>query len=323
MKPEKNIISNLLNRSTAWEVGDAMEVYGNNGFYEISYKGIPASDNPTRINYFWDNGNDSIDVDVTRMYRFYSCSDKIAYISGLRYYDAIEVNPGWNRIAYLSHLNLPIATALADYTVEATVGDMIKSQSEFAILVEDSQGNRMWKGTLTHLTAGQGYMIHHKGSEAVVFTYPYYAGSTRYGTHKNRAPKFVNNTANSMNIVARTAGIDLQEGDCLLAYNGAELCGMAELSADDLFYLSVGDYGNDRLTFAIQRGDEVLALSSEQMNYRTDAIIGTIDEPTVINFATVSRYADGVWYDLMGRKYDKRPEQRGVYIFNGQKIIIK
>ena len=323
MKPEKNIISNLLNRSTAWEVGDAMEVYGNNGFYEISYKGIPASDNPTRINYFWDNGNDSIDVDVTRMYRFYSCSDKIAYISGLRYYDAIEVNPGWNRIAYLSHLNLPIATALADYTVEATVGDMIKSQSEFAILVEDSQGNRMWKGTLTHLTAGQGYMIHHKGSEAVVFTYPYYAGSTRYGTHKNRAPKFVNNTANSMNIVARTAGIDLQEGDCLLAYNGAELCGMAELSADDLFYLSVGDYGNDRLTFAIQRGDEVLALSSEQMDYRTDAIIGTIDEPTVINFATVSRYADGVWYDLMGRKYDKRPQQRGVYIFNGQKIIIK
>jgi hypothetical protein len=59
------------------------------------------------------------------------------------------------------------------------------------------------------------------------------------------------------------------------------------------------------------------------MDYRTDAIIGTIDEPTVINFATVSRYADGVWYDLMGRKYDKRPQQRGVYIFNGQKIIIK
>ena len=323
MKPEKNTISNLLNRSTAWKVGDAMEVYGTNGFYEISYKGIPATDNPTRINYFWDNGNDSIDVDVTRMYRFYSCDEKIGYLAGQRCYNYIEVKPGWNRIAYISHLNLPISTALADYTARATVGDVIKSQSEFAMLVEDANGNRIWKGTLTHLTVGEGYMLNHVGSDTQLFSYPRYEGTTRYGDVKNKALKYVNNTANSMNIVARTAGVDLQEGDCLLAYNGAELCGVAELSSDDLFYLSVADYGNNRLTFAIQRGDELIALSSEQMFYQTDAVIGSFNEPTVIDFATVSRYADGVWYDLLGRKYDKRPEQRGVYIFNGQKIIIK
>ena len=126
-----------------------------------------------------------------------------------------------------------------------------------------------------------------------------------------------------MNIVARTAGIDLQEGDCLVAFNGAELCGVAEKSDDDLFYLSVGDYGNDALSFAIQRGEELIALSGDQMTYQTDAVIGTVDEPTMINFAEVSYQVEGAWYDLLGRKLDKRPQLPGIYIFNRQKIMIK
>lgn len=31
----------------------------------------------------------------------------------------------------------------------------------------------------------------------------------------------------------------------------------------------------------------------------------------------------GVWYDLNGRKYDSKPSQKGVYILNGKKIIVK
>ena len=323
MKPEKNTISNLLNRATQWEVGDALEVLGTNGFYEISYKGIQDSKNPSRINYFWDNGNDSIELDATKMYRFYSCNEKTAYLSGNGHYEYINVHQGWNRVAYISHLNLPIATALADYTANATVGDIIKSQSEFSMLVEDTQGNRMWKGTLTHLTAGQGYMIKHVGTNDVIFYYPSYEGASRYGNLKHHAPMYENNTGCSMNIVARTAGVDLQEGDCLVAFNGAEICGVAEKSDDDLFYLSVGDYGNDALSFAIQRGEELIALSGNMMTYMTDAVIGTVEEPTVINFAEVSDQVVGEWYDLQGRKLDQRPQVPGIYIFNGQKILIK
>jgi hypothetical protein len=257
------------------------------------------------------------------MYRFYSCSDKTAYLSGKRYDNYILVTPGWNRIAYLSHLNLPIANALADYTAKATVGDIIKSQNEFSMLVEDAQHNRMWKGTLTHLTAGQGYMLKHLGDRNVTFYYPSYEGSTRYGSVHLRAPKYENTTGSSMNIVARTAGVDLQEGDCLLAYNGSELCGMTEKSDDNLFYLSVANCGNTRLSFAIQRGEELIALSGDQMTYQTDAVIGTVDEPTMINFAEVSYQVEGAWYDLLGRKLDKRPQLPGIYIFNRQKIMIK
>ena len=30
-----------------------------------------------------------------------------------------------------------------------------------------------------------------------------------------------------------------------------------------------------------------------------------------------------VWYDIKGRKLDKKPTKRGVYVLNGKKIVIK
>ena len=59
------------------------------------------------------------------------------------------------------------------------------------------------------------------------------------------------------------------------------------------------------------------------MTYQTNGVIGTVNEPTVINFAEVSHQLIGEWYDLQGRKLDKRPQTPGIYIFNGQKILIK
>ena len=323
VKPEKNTVSNLLNRATHWEVGDALEVLGTNGYYEISYKGIPDSHNPTRINYFWDNGNDSIVINEKLMYRFYSCSDKMAYLNGYHSGTQIIVHPGWNRIAYISRLNLPISTALAAYTTQASVGDIIKSQSEFAMLVEDNQNNRIWKGTLTHLTAGEGYMLKHLGSDDVKFNYPYYEGVTRYGNANRVAPLFVNNRATSMNVVARTKGVNLQQGDRLLVFNGTELCGKTELTSDSLFFLSVADSKDEHLSFAIERDNELIAVSGEQMTYKPDAVIGTVSQPTEIRFASVGRFADGEWYDIQGRKLAKRPQRKGVYIYNGQKTIVE
>ena len=333
VEQEKTTINSLLNRATAWEVDDAIEMMGSNGFYEISYKGIPDSYNPTRINYLWDRGNDSIEVDATKMYRLHSHSEKQAYFSGSFCYKPIQVNPGWNRIAYTSRLNLPISTALSDYTVRASEGDIIKSQSEFAVLTEDVNGNKAWKGTLTHLTSGQGYMLKHLGSDTINFYYPLYTTGSRYGNTSNRAPKFQNTTGYSMNIIARVSGVELEPGDCLLAYNGAELCGRTEMGADSLFFLSVAESAGSRLTFAIERQQtgvdengeesELIAVSSQYVNYTTNAVMGTTDKPTVISFAPVNRLADGQWYDLLGRKLSKRPQQAGVYIYNGKKTIIE
>ena len=43
----------------------------------------------------------------------------------------------------------------------------------------------------------------------------------------------------------------------------------------------------------------------------------------VITITVPQHLKDGVWYDLQGRKYVNQPTQRGIYILNGKKILIK
>lgn len=80
---------------------------------------------------------------------------------------------------------------------------------------------------------------------------------------------------------------------------------------------------DSRLSFAIERGDRIVAVTPALMSYRGDSVVGTVNEPTVISFTTTDHYADGVWYDLHGRQLTHRPAQKGVYIYNGQKTMIK
>ena len=74
--------------------------------------------------------------------------------------------------------------------------------------------------------------------------------------------------------------------------------------------------------------------SSESQTYETDAVLGTPKAPFIINLDN----ATGIWsisdstsesiYDISGRKVaDSRRENRqllrGVYIVNGQKVVVK
>ena len=58
------------------------------------------------------------------------------------------------------------------------------------------------------------------------------------------------------------------------------------------------------------------------------------DETTGIQLPTISPEGeraeafpreglDGVWYDLQGRKLSAKPTQKGLYIVNGKKVVIK
>lgn len=76
----------------------------------------------------------------------------------------IEVLAGWNRIGFVSTKNMDINTALANYN--ATDGDLIKSQTDFAIYLS-SLG---WLGNLTALEPAKGYLI--KSAQGDTFTYP-------------------------------------------------------------------------------------------------------------------------------------------------------
>ena len=173
-------------------------------------------------------------------------------------------------------------------------------------------------------------MLKRNADSEVRFSYPHYNGGSRYNMTAS-APAFENVSGTSMTVVAIAEGVEVQPGDRLIAYRGAELCGIAEADEHSVFYLNVGA-GNDsefqipssELTFTLERDEELIAATTRaQLSYKPNAALGTPAAPTAINFITTDSFdADG-WYTLSGIKLAKKPRQQGVYIHNNQKVIIK
>ncbi|MBR7029206.1 MAG: hypothetical protein IKI05_07380 [Bacteroidaceae bacterium] len=328
VQPEVLPVGELLNSATKWEVRDGLEVIRPDGTYaQIAYKQFYNPDDPKNPTYAWDEAETVVELDAQQMYRFYSNSEKTAYISGNIEFPAITVKPNWNRIGYISSLNLPIGTALADYTDRAAAGDIIKSQSEFAVLTIDASGNRSWRGTLQFMKVGEGYMLKRNADDIVTFMYPTYFGQSRYnGNTTMPSSYYVNNSGTSMTVVAKAKGIEAQEGDVLTAYRGAEVCGIAVADADGVFFLNVGDAeaASDELSFTLEREEEIIGQATgRQMYYAPNAALGTPDLPTAINFVeSREAYGEG-WYTVSGIRLNKRPTEVGVYIYNNEKVMIK
>ncbi len=321
----------LMGNATHWEVGDGLEYPKADGSYiQLTYKEVYNSSSPKTPLHVWDSSNAEVDLDAHRMYRLYSMSDKVAYMNGYSVFEPIIVHQGWNRIAFLSQVNLPLGTALADYTDKASEGDIIKSQSEFAVLTVDAQGNKQWRGSLEFMRVGQGYMLKRNAASVADFKYPTYFNPSRYasGVKAMHAPLYENNAATSMTVVAVADGITTEPGDRLTAWRGAERCGVAVADADGLFYLNVGDIlggtADNDLTFTLEREDEVIASAGgRQMFYEPNAAHGTPDQPTAINFTGSDAFDSDAWYGLDGIKLAEKPRRRGVYIHNNEKVIIK
>ena len=47
------------------------------------------------------------------------------------------------------------------------------------------------------------------------------------------------------------------------------------------------------------------------------------DETTKITNTIITNITNGDWYDLNGRKLNKMPTKKGVYLFNGRKVVVK
>ena len=329
VQPQNKTVSELLNNATKWEVGDGLEAVKDDGSLSLlTYKAMANPYDRTKPIYSWDCADSIINIDPCKMYRFYSNSDKLGYFAGFSVEDYIIVKKGWNRIGYVSRLNQPLGTALAEYTDKASVGDIIKSQSEFAILTEDATGNRMWKGTLSYMHVGEGYMLKHIADDEILFYYPQYANVSRYsGRNEFSAPRFVNTSGTSMTVVAVAEGVQVEPGDRLCAYRGVEVCGIAEADEQGLFYLNVGDISTSTgqsLDFVLERDDEIIAITTQrQLSYKVNATLGTPDKPTTISFLSADQMEADGWYTLSGIKLSKRPQQHGIYIHDSKKVIIK
>jgi hypothetical protein len=247
----------------------------------------------------------------------------------------IEVKPGWSSIGYTPLVNLPVTTALTEYFDEATPGDVVKNQHEFAMFTADGKGGGKWQGTLKYMKPGEGYMMHRQKQTTTTFTYPFYEpGENFLETTVAYAPEYAGaRFATTMNVVAEAVGVDIEEGDRLVAYAGGEVVGSEECrvksgefataTGKPLFYLSIEGDQKAPLSFAIERGDEIIATTGEVMTYEVNGISGTVDEPTKISFVRADQLPQDGWYTVQGIKLQKAPTQSGVYIYNGKAQVVK
>ena len=115
------------------------------------------------------------------------------------------------------------------------------------------------------------------------------------------------------------------------AYIGGE-CRGATRADDGLYYLLVAGEGSGQpMEIRAAIGGEILTLCTT-LTYTSDGSIGTPWEPLVIDInnpsgiqtVNASGYVPGVWYTLQGISLGTaRPTHPGVYIFNGQKVVVR
>ena len=249
----------------------------------------------------------------------------------------IEVKKGWNAIGYTPMTNLSVETALSDYYDNAQEGDVIKSHTEFAYFSKSGNVGR-WRGSLQYMKPGEGYMMLRKGNDDVSFTYPYYemgTSSSENGakaarlTSSNEARSAVLKTRSTMTLSATVENFEMKDGDRLVAYSDGEVVGCEELitaaTATDqpVFFMSISGEAKQPIRFTIERDGKTVAYTRDIMTFQTNAVIGSPEEPAVINFSDTQTYEEGKWYTIDGLLLQHKPTQKGVYIFGGKKVVIK
>ena len=327
-------VAQFLNKIGKWQAGDAFSYLEpvSSGIATRSLVYTSEQISPTEKREYWTNQQRMSDINGQTKYDIYAVAPHTLYVEGERDMSCVNVRKGWNRIAYNMSYNMSVASAMAGYLDEAKAGDVLKSRDAFAMVAVDAQGNKTWKGNLQYMTSGQGYMLYRNAeskADSVKFFYPMVSEFYTNDTARSYTSQSVYGRSN-MSLVALTSGIDLEEGDTLLASDGNMLRGMAVADADGTFYMTIGsesqqgNVGNNVIKFALVRGNDVVAVATTQIAYQDNGILGTTSVPVSINFdKTASSLTDGYWYDISGIRYKHCPNVPGVYIHNGKKMIIK
>ncbi|MBQ1773961.1 MAG: laminin G domain-containing protein [Prevotella sp.] len=254
----------------------------------------------------------------------------------------VTLRKGWNWIAYLPLATMPIDEALAGANPQR--GDQLKSQTGFAYY-----GPYGWEGNLEALESGKGYLyLSTDDAEEKQFVYP---ASTPRTTDSNLAPSHPRTSAPSKEETRTSAFAPVPPTDypdnmaivIMLSDGGQPVttsevaafidgeCRGAAFATDDLYYLLVAGEGSGQPMEIKAVIDGSVRTVCTSLTYSSDASIGTPWEPFVIdignatNLSTLnSHLEDGIWYTLQGIRYGTdKPKQPGVYIYNGQKTVVR
>ena len=196
----------------------------------------------------------------------------------------LSIRPGWNSLAYLLSDAMSTRDALADYYDKASVGDIIKSRTQFAVFTENSK----WEGSLQSLKPGQGYLLYRNGQGVVNMTFvnkP--ASNAPKKAPAVEAPAFSNpNAASNMTMIARLNSPTGLTGPTIRAYIGDDLVGVAT-PIDSLYCQTSQSAVVGTLRFETEDGTvltpvEVSTSRCLDISYSPDTHHGSLKAPVVL-----------------------------------------
>ncbi len=213
----------------------------------------------------------------------------------------LTIRKGWNGIAYLLSEPMSVRDALADYYDKATVGDLIKSRTQFAVFTE----NGKWEGSLQTLRPGQGYLLRRNGTGSVTMKFVKNAAASAPKRVKAVSDQmhptaqacgdpvqsaFSNpNAATNMTMIARVVGLADEEMSGLAVYVGDELAAVAEpLMIDDepYYFLTIQSDKVGELRFEMD-GEALLPFDIStsrdiEISNKADSHHGSLKAPVIL-----------------------------------------
>ncbi len=232
----------------------------------------------------------------------------------------IKLDKGWNGVPYLLDEPMSVRDALADYYDKATIGDVIKSKTQFAVFSE----NKHWEGSLQTMKPGQGYLLKRIANETTTMRYvknntQRVARRMKVAAANNSTEEtpFVNpNASSNMTVIAAVSNAERfnLEGSRVLAYVGNELAGIAQpqlVDGDTLFFVTISSDVADKVSFSLEQDGDVVGTTSPLFLNTADSHHGTLSLPVQLHFSQLSLSfpADVTYYSPTGQKVG---EQRGV-----------
>jgi len=253
----------------------------------------------------------------------------------------LSIRKGWNWIGYLPLQTMSVNSALAD--IEPVADDLLKSKTAFAVY----DGSE-WVGTLTRMTAGEGYMYLSHAAEAFTFRYPESNGLTAMRSNSVSGPT-ANSTAiqlptsnsasglfepvadpysGNMSVVARVMkGTEPLHDVEVGVFAGEECRGAATEefinngSTNGYWFLTIAGDEPTPLTIKVyDPNTQQMYIVSQTLNYTDDAIIGTLATPYIIQLDDTDGINQVANDNESGNSVYKVFENGIIYILrNGQK----
>lgn len=248
--------------------------------------------------------------------------------------DPIEMEKGWNWVSYPYYKSMTLQNAI----VGAEEGDYIISHLDGFAEYADGQ----WQGTMSSLTSGNGYL--YKSSSKKAFEIDLFAQTAPSQAIMNddtvtqpTAMVDARIYPSTLNVIAVLSGDGTEvSGDCqVYAFVDNECRGVGRIINGKYFVTVYGDVAAT-VKFLVKNMRTGLEYEAEETLTFCEDIVGSVKEPMVLTMTPTAirrifddsrRYkvysVEGVMVKdgITADKFSELP--RGIYIIDGQKVIIE